>query len=143
MNIKRFVILSTILCLLVSSTVAAKTNFSTYHIKKSGYRYSGIEHSGNKKTENWNKWYVYTDHVRFKRSNGIGEALCFTPMRLDRTYYIAGGSYEWVYNSGDFKSGGWNRRGYTDTEYHLGVRLDTDYCGSEAEVTGTWNADYR
>lgn len=28
-------------------------------------------------------------------------------------------------------------------EYHLGVRLDTDYCGSEAEVTGMWNADYR
>ena len=85
---------------------------------------------------------MYSKYVRFYKSNGVGEAFCFTPMKLDRTYYIAGGSYEWIYNSGNYKVGSWNRRGYSDTDYYLGVRLDTDFRGTKADVTGVWNSDY-
>ncbi len=140
-NIKKGVLLGTILCTLVSSTVLADSGFSKYYLKNTGYRYNGIGNSANSKTTTWDNWYVKAGYIRYRSNSSKAKALCFTPMNWDKTYYIAGGSFEWLCSSDDEAVGDWKGKGRKKT-YYLGVRTDSDFSGNSADVTGRWNADY-
>lgn len=143
MNIKRFIILSVLLCTLISSTVLADSDFGQFRVPRNSEKvFVGIDNSRNTKTTNWNKWFVVATTVDYHPANAKkGWGMCFTPMRKGQKYYIAGGDTAWIYNasSGRYERS-WSGKGYKGT-YYLGVRMDTVFTGNYGSAYGYWNTD--
>ena len=143
MNIKRFIILSVLLCTLISSTVLADSDFGQFRVPKNSNKvFVGIDNSKNEKTTNSKQWYLVATTVDYHPANAKkGEGMRFTPMRKGQNYYIAGGDGVWVLgaSSGGYKVS-WNGKGYMG-EYYLGVRMDTIFNGKYGSTYGYWNTD--
>lgn len=142
MNIKRFVILSTLLCMLVSSTVLADQKYTAYQIKNSGHSFQKVSNSCNYKETNWNSWYVVAKMLHYYPNNSKkGWGVCYTALHENGEY--AGTSSVWILNESDsWYIGSWNGNNYTGN-YYLGVRSDSIFNGSYIFAQGKWNADYR
>lgn len=142
MNIKRFVILSTLLCMLVSSTVLADSDYSAYNIKDSGYSFQKVDNSCNHKTTNWNRWFVVAEALNYTPNNSKkGWGVCYTTVHGNGEQ--AGASRIWILNaSNSWYTGSWNGYNYTGY-YFLGVRPDSVFNGSSIYASGYWNADLR
>lgn len=147
MNFKRFIILGTLLCLLVSSTVLADSFYKTYELPKTGSRnFKGIDNSANYKETNWNSWWVSAIDIHYNGSGKLktGWGIAYTPMiKTGERYRQAGGNTVWINNpSGEWYFGSWNGNGHNQ-HYYLGARVDDVFNGNYGSARGYWNTDAR